>query len=143
MKKKSGYIQIGAIALFLLVFATPLRACGPWIFGPGDISLYRIMPYWQEKEYTAQRSDFVSANCCLWAEQVGGGVTEQDVRAALYQTDYRDWKEFFAYHTASRQPDRQTRLLHSIRTYFGISISLPDNTFVKQLLATNDSAALE
>ena len=143
MKKRFSSIQLGAIALFFLVLSTPLRACGPWIFGPGDISIYRIMPYWQEMEYTAQRSDFVSANCRLWAEQVGGDVTEQDVHAALYQTDYRDWKEFFAYHTTSCQPDRQTRLLHSIRTYFGISISLPDNAFVKQLLATNDSAALE
>jgi hypothetical protein len=142
MKKRFSSIQIGAIALFLLVLSTPLRACGPWIFGPGDISIYRIMPYWQEMEYTAQRSNFVTANCRLWAEQVGGDVTEQDVHAALYQTDYRDWKEFFAYHTTSCQPDRQTRLLHSVRTYFGISISLPDNAFVKQLLATNDSAAL-
>ena len=70
MKKISHYSQIEAIALFLLVSFTPLRACGPWIFGPGDISIYRIMPYWQEKDYTAQRSDFVSANCHLWAEQV-------------------------------------------------------------------------
>ena len=108
MKKRFSSIQIGAIALFLLVLSTPLRACGPWIFGPGDISIYRIMPYWQEKEYTAQRSDFVSANCRLWAEQVGGDVTEQDVRTAIYQADANDWNEFMSFNLAACQPDRHT-----------------------------------
>ena len=110
--------SVRPLFVFLLFVASmsPLRACGPWIFSANDLNFYRIMPYWEETKYTAQRSDFVTANCLLWAEQVGG-VTEQDVRAALYQTDYRDWKEFFAYHTTTCQPDRQTRLLHSIRTY--------------------------
>ena len=131
------------VALLFVVYIFPLRACGPWVFSANDLNFYRIMPYWQEDKYTAQWSVFVTANCRLWAEKVGGGVTEQDVRAALYQTDYCDWKEFFAYNTATRQPDRQTQLLHSIRTYFGISISLPDNAFMKQLLATHDTAALD
>lgn len=142
MKKIFRYSQIWAMPLFLLVSLTPLRACGPWIFGPGDINIYRIIPYWQEKDYTAQRSDFVSANCQLWAEQVGGGVSEQDVHAALYQADYREWKEFLAYNVSSLQPDHQTKLLHSFRTYFGITPSLPDNAFVRRLIATADTEAL-
>ena len=131
------------VALLFVASISPLRACGPWIFSANDLNFYRIMPYWQEDKYTAQRSDFVSANCRLWAEQLGGGVSEQDVRAALYQTDYRDWKEFFAYHANTRQPDRQTSLLHSGRTFFGISISLPDNAFVKRIMETNDTVALD
>ena len=142
MKKRFSSIQIGAIALFLLVLSTPLRACGPWIFGPGDISIYRIMPYWQEKEYTAQRSDFVSANCRLWAEQVGGDVTEQDVRTAIYQANANDWNEFMSFNLATCQPDRHTMFLHSVRTIFGISPSLPDNAFIKRLLETDDTEAL-
>ena len=100
------------------------------------------MPYWHEIDYTTQHSDFVAANCTLWAEQVGGGVTAQDVRAALYHTHYSDWNEFLAYHAHSWHPDPTTRLLHSVRILFGITPSLPDNAFVKRLLATNDTQSL-
>ena len=143
MKKMSCYSQIGAIVLFLLVSFTPLRACGPWIFGPGNIDIYRIMPYWQEKDYTVQRSDFVTSNCRLWTKQVGGEVTEQDVRTAIYQADICDWNDFMAYRISACQPDRRTKLLHSARTFFGISPSLPDNAFVKRLLSVGDTEALD
>ncbi len=60
------------LVLMLLTTLSPLRACGPWIFSANDLNFYRIMPYWKETEYAAQRSDFVTANCRLWAEQVDG-----------------------------------------------------------------------
>ena len=142
--------KISMIGLLLLSvmgglkpFSQTASACGPWIFGPGDISIYRIMPYWQEKEYTLQRKDFVSANCQLWAQFVGGGVTAEVVEEALYRCGYKDWKGLSLWLAQGGKEDSLTWLWQGMARLFGCSCGLKNNAFVAKLLADGDREVLD
>ncbi|MBQ9863739.1 MAG: hypothetical protein IJM33_00205 [Bacteroidales bacterium] len=127
----------------LLPSSPTAQACGPWIFGPGDISLYRIMPYWQEEDYLVGHSNFVSANCQLWAQQVGGGVTPEAVNDALYHHGYNDWKALQQWYSHGGMADSSAWLWQGMSRLFGYSCNLRYNDFVTQLLAADDREALD
>ena len=78
------------IVASLLLLCGRVLACGPGPnIIPGDNDLYRILPYYAE--LAEPQDGRMTANCRAWMRSVGGGVTEADVKAAVYDFSLREW----------------------------------------------------
>ena len=147
MRSVQKISMMGLLLLGMMGGLKPLSqtasACGPWIFGPGDINIYRILPYWQEKEYTCQRKDFVSANCQLWAQTVGGGVTSEAVEEALYHRSYKEWKGLAQWLSQGGTADSLAWLWLGMARVFGCTCGLQGNAFVARLLEDGDREVID
>lgn len=79
------------ILVSLLLLCGRALACGPGpMVLPDDCDLYRVLPY--GAEYKEPDYGRVEANCRAWQRAVGGKVTLEEVRKAVYGFTLADWE---------------------------------------------------
>ena len=115
---------------FCFFFALPLsKACWYPEFNTHELWLYRIFPYNTAVDHHA---DETTANCRLWQQQTSSNIPLEDVKSAVYQYTYQQWK-WIEYYISGKSDTFITDTVHKL---------VNNNAFVKYIVLKNDTEAL-
>ena len=126
--KRCPFAAISVLILLIVMMRmAPVRACGPyyWFYEVTEAPDY----YFTRFVASPTSNDrFVEWNCRQWAQQVGGMVSEEDVRKAVYDYSLDVWEKMMGY------------------VCEGAPMLLPpvyaENAFLQRLMATRDSVSV-
>ncbi|MDO4217588.1 MAG: hypothetical protein Q4D03_05355 [Bacteroidales bacterium] len=128
-KKSNRRYHLTALVVLLTLLIQPIdtKACGPfyWVYEVTQVPEYYFTPF---NVRLNRDQNFVDYNCELWKEQVGGNVTIEDVRDAIYNYDLSVWEKI-----EGHVCEDSRQLLFS---------SHLQNSFIQRLIKTHDTTSV-